>query len=61
MDAFWNFLNSCFQKLFNLMNHLQMTPNRIFLVIGFIGAIGWIIYQYQHRHEEKGKVPHKEN
>jgi hypothetical protein len=43
------------------MNKLEMTPNRIFLVIGFIGAIGWIIYQYQHRHEEKGKVTHKEN
>jgi hypothetical protein len=56
MTSFWHFIADCFQHLFNLMERLSMFPNRVFLVIGFIGAIGWVVYQYKHNHEEKGRV-----
>ncbi len=56
MTSFWHFIASCFEKLFAVMDKLAMFPNQTFLVLGFIGSIGWIVYQYQHNHEEKGKV-----
>jgi hypothetical protein len=56
MTSFWNFIAACFQHLFNLMDRLSMFPNRVFLVIGFIGVICWVAYQYKTRAEEKGKV-----
>ena len=56
MTAFWNIIARAFHHLFDLMDKLSMFPNRVFLVIGFIGVIGWIIYQYKTRAEEKGRV-----
>ncbi len=56
LTSFWNFVAKLFGKLFSFMDKVSMAPNRIFLVIGFIGVIGWIVYLIKTRDEEKGKV-----
>ncbi len=53
MDGFWNFLRHCFEAMFRVVAKLEMTPNKVLFVIGFIAMIIWVGIMIKIGKEEK--------
>ena len=56
--GFWKWVQGLFESYFGLMDLPNRNVNILFIIIGFVGAIYWIIRQidYNKKAEQQGTI-----